>query len=131
MLLLQKAHRAAKLFCGTSHLNSYCLEACVVMVEYLNRHGQDAHLIRRNCEGDGHWTIQVNDIEYDPTCAGWPDPPADSSPGTLYQVNDASPHHRWHRTRVNREGAYATVGITHRPFQNTKGRRHKPSANRD
>lgn len=33
MLLLQKAHRAAKLFCGTSNLNSFCLEACVVMVE--------------------------------------------------------------------------------------------------
>ena len=119
MRLLEKAHRAAKLFCGTSDLNRYCLEACVVMVEYLHRHGQNAQLIRRDCGGDGHWTIQVNDAEYDPTCADWPDPPADSQAGNLYQVNSDSPHHRWPSTPVNRQIAYATAGITHRTFQKT------------
>jgi hypothetical protein len=117
MLLLKKAHRAAKLFCGTSDLNSYCLEACVVMVEYLHRHGHHAQLIRRECQGDGHWTIHVDKAEYDPTCADWPNPPADSHPGTLYRVTNESPHHGWPRTRVNKQAAYATAGITHRTFQ--------------
>ena len=124
MLLLQKAHRAAKLFCGTSNLKTYCLEASVVIVEYLHRHGQNAKLIRRNCEGDGHWTIQVNESEYDPTCADWPDPPANSQAGTLYQVKSDSPHHHWPRTRVNRRIAYAT---THRTVQKTNARGRTPS----
>jgi hypothetical protein len=119
MRLLQKAHRAAKLFCGNSNLNTFCLEASVVMVEYLHRHGQrNARLIRRNCgDGDGHWTIQLNKVEYDPTCADWPDPPPTSLPRTLYQITPESPHHAWPRTRVNKQAAYEITGITHRTFQ--------------
>jgi hypothetical protein len=123
MTLLQKAHRAAKLFCGTSNLNTFCLEASVVMVEYLHRHGHPhAHLIRRNCDGDGHWTIQLNKVEYDPTCADWPDPPPDSIPRTLYQVTQESPHHAWPRTRVNMQAAYEITGIAPRTFQ-----KHRPT----
>lgn len=121
MSLLQKAHHAAKLFCGSSNLNTFCLEASVVMVEYLQRHGQhDAHLIRRNCDGNGHWTIQLNRVEYDPTCAYWPDPPPDSLPQTLYQVTPESPHHTWPRTLVNKQAAYEIAGITPRTFQKYK-----------
>lgn len=123
MSLLQKAHRAAKLFCGTSNLNTFCLEASVVMVEFLHRHGhRDAHLIRRNYDGDGHWTIELNKVEYDPTCADWPDPPPKSIPHTLYQVTSQSPHHTWPRTRINIQAAYEIAGITHRTFQ-----KHRPN----
>jgi hypothetical protein len=123
MLLLQKAHRAAKLFCGTSDLNSFCLEACVVMVEYLQRHGQhQARLIRRNYDGDGHWTIELNKIEYDPTCSDWPDPPPNSIPRTLYQIIPDSPHHTWPRTRVNKQAAYEITGIIPRAFQKHRRR---------
>jgi hypothetical protein len=121
MRLLQNAHRAAKLFCGTSNLNTFCLEASVVMVEYLHRHGQhNAHLIRRNCDGDGHWTIQLNRVQYDPTCADWPDPTPNSIPRTLYQITQESPHHAWPRTRVNKQAAYEITGITHRTFQKNR-----------
>jgi hypothetical protein len=90
------------------------------MVEYLHRHGRHARLIRRNLDSGGHWTIELNKTEYDPTCADWPDPPPNSHPGTLYQINPESPHHAWRRTRVNNKAAYEVTGIIHRTFQKSK-----------
>lgn len=113
---LQKAHRVAKLFCGTKNLDSYCLEASVVMVEYLRRHQIQAQLIRREYNGDGHWTIKIDQIEYDPTCADWKTPPAGSIAGQLYTVTNHSTHSAWPQTKVNETIAYECVGIRRREY---------------
>jgi len=111
--LLLHAHQLAKRFCQTSNLDGYCLEASVVMVEYLRRrHIPDVQLCRRLCDGDGHWTIIVLQREYDPTCADWnTNRPPRAKPGSLYKVTKSSPHHQWPLTRVNQTTAYECVGI--------------------
>jgi hypothetical protein len=110
--LLLHAHQLAKRFCQTPNLDGYCLEASVVMVEYLRRHRvPKVELRRRLYEGDGHWTITIGEQEYDPTCTDWTNRPPRAKPGSLYKVTKSSPHHQWPPTRVNQTAAYECVGI--------------------
>jgi|GEM_PF-2822667 hypothetical protein len=125
MLLLLRAHRLAKRVCGTDNLNGFCLEASVVIVEYLRRHHvKQVRLIRRNCADEGHWTFAINQQEYDPTGADWTNPSTGTTPGTIYKVTKHSPHHDWPATEVNERAAYESVGIK-RKNRNTA--RHFPS----
>jgi hypothetical protein len=110
--LLLHAHNLAKRFCQTPNLDGYCLEASVVMVEFLRRRKvADVRLCRRLYNGHGHWTIIIHQQEYDPTCADWTNRPERSNPGSLYKVTESSPHHQWPLTRVNETAAYECVGI--------------------
>ena len=114
-----KAYSVARRFVNQPTLAGYCLEASVAMVEFLRRHRDKerecrVELIRRELEDGGHWTAEVDGVEYDPTCADWDDAPPDSQPGTLYVVEENSPHNRWPRTRVHVPAAYETVGIQRR-----------------
>jgi hypothetical protein len=112
LTLLLHAHRLAKRFCQTPNLDGYCLEASVVMVEYLlRRRVANVQLRRRLYDGDGHWTIILGQQEYDPTCADWTNPPARTKPGSLYKITKSSPHHQCPLTRVNQTAAYECVGI--------------------
>jgi len=120
-LLLVRAHKLAKRFCQTNTLDSYCLEASVIIAEYLRRHHvEHVRLIRRNSAGEGHWNFAINQQEYDPTCADWTNPPTSTVPGSIYEITEHSPHHAWPLTRVNNQAAYEITGITRRNFQKKK-----------
>lgn len=82
-----------------------CLEASVLMHEYLRRHGIRAELIRREMPDGGHWTVRVSGVEYDPTVATWRDAPRGAK--GLYRIRKNSPHHRWPETRVDERKAYS------------------------
>jgi hypothetical protein len=120
-LLLIRAHKIVKRFCQTNTLDGYCLEASVIIVEYLRRHHvEQVRLIRRNYGGEGHWNFAINQQEYDPTCADWTNPPTGTVPGSIYKITEHSPHHACPRTRVNNQAAYEITGITRRNFQKQK-----------
>ena len=87
-------------------LNGFCLEASWLMVEWLNAHGYGpAVAIRYELpDGDGHWTLQVDDVEYDPTIAFWKASeeyrPKDALRNCIYVVHGTSPHNDWDVTET-------------------------------
>ena len=117
---IQEAYRVTRRFIGEPALDGHCLEASVAMAEHLRRHRtkevdrQRVKLVRRELADGGHWSVEVDDIEYDPTCSDWSDAPIDAEPGTLYTVSVNSPHHGWPRTRIHLRSAYESVGIERR-----------------
>lgn len=71
-------------------LDGYCVEAVAIMWKFLRSKRIEAVAVRRNMgKGEGHWTIQVNGIEYDPTYNWW------SGGKDLYVVGKGSPHLNW------------------------------------
>lgn len=118
---IQRAFQVAQRFIRQTDLNGYCLEASVVMAEHLRRHrtreaDRRIKLVRRKIVNDGHWTVEVDGQEYDPTCAYWDwtgaRVPVGLVPRELYEVSPRSPHRFWRRTRIHLRYAYEAVGIT-------------------
>lgn len=96
---LQELAQADIPLCGA------CLEASVLMHQYLRDRDAPVQLVRRESEVGGHWTVRTPQAEYDPTIATWPDAPR-SAQG-LYVVEGDSPHHDWPETEVDVPKAYA------------------------
>lgn len=62
-------------------MHGVCLEASVLMYDELRRHGR-AKLVRRESDTiGGHWTVEFDGVEYDPTIEFW-----DDGPGGLHVV---------------------------------------------
>ena len=80
-----------------------CLEASVLMHQYLREHGIRAELVRREIpDAGGHWTVRTPAGEYDPTIMAW-----DGGVPGLYTVRAESPHHEWPETKVDEARAYS------------------------
>jgi hypothetical protein len=99
----------------TCDLSGACLEASVLMHDWLQRHGLAADLVRRTIpELGGHWSVLVPGVgEFDPTIAFWPDAEAwgiSGGPG-LYHVRRGSPHGRWRRSSVDVCRAYEVAAL--------------------
>ena len=81
---------------GSGDLNGMCLEVSALFQRYLEQAGIHSQLRRRDAEHGGHWTVETDNGEFDPTIAFWgEDSPEDAEPGRLYRVNNESPHHSW------------------------------------
>ena len=93
-----------------------CLEASVLMYEDLRYHGRGrARLVRREHESiGGHWTVEFDGVEYDPTIKFW-----HGGRGGLHVVGPGDPHHDWWRDRwvnlkIAREVVYEQIGMSKR-----------------
>ena len=100
-----------------NRLDGECLAASVIMHDSLLRGGHPARLVRRELPGgDGHWTVRVGDVEYDPTItrSGWSrDMITDH--GELHVVSAGSPHHAWPEDKdVDVGWAYEIAGVPYR-----------------
>lgn len=102
---VRSAFQAAQRRIGRN-LDGYCLEASALMWLDLREHGQ-ARAIRYDIgDGEGHWTIEYEGVEYDPTIAFWSiakGRPRDAAPRCLYVVADDSPHAAWEVTETTDE----------------------------
>lgn len=79
--------------------DGYCIDAVVNMHAYLRRRGMETTLKRYETPFGGHWTIDTDYGEFDPTISNWKRGgmrrPKDSVPGEMYKVNRNSPHSKW------------------------------------
>lgn len=91
---------------GVGDLNGMCLELSALFQYRLSQADIPARLRRRySDEHGGHWTVETDDGEFDPTIAFWgKHAPEGSEPGSLYRVHDESPHHGWEDDAAVDEG---------------------------
>lgn len=82
---------------GVGDLNGMCLELSALFQHRLSQAGIPARLRRRDSdEHGGHWTVETDEGEFDPTIAFWGEhAPEGAESGRLYRVHDESPHHNW------------------------------------
>jgi len=97
-------HAKRELVGAKGDLDSFCLEASAIMMIEL----PGAVAIRRELPEDagGHWTVEWDGDEYDPTIGWWKkDRPKDVTPGCLYVLDESSAHHDWEITETSMDPA--------------------------
>lgn len=98
---------------GRPFPSGYCIEMVALMYRWLKEHGYQPVVNRRNMgpsddDYNGHWTIELDGVEFDPTYTAWEGEP------DLYEVTPESPHHQWPVTeRDTPEQNQAMMDLSH------------------
>ena len=87
-----------------------CLEVSVLMHQHLKQAGFKPTLVRRtSLIHGGHWTIALDEQEYDPTILYWTEY---GGKGALYVVEKYSPQAKWPKDKhVDVSRAYRCAGV--------------------